>query len=111
MKLQEQIRKILKEETNTSIRLRRRLSMLDHEVEYRLKSTYRPAYICINYVSGEELLAVVMEAVIESMYFNHFSNIDDNSVEWGEIYRDMVKYITNKYGDKIKEYYHINCGN
>ena len=109
MKLQEQIRKILKEETNTKIRLRRRLSMLDHEVEYRLKSIYRPNNIC-RYESGEELLDVVMETAIDSMYYNYFSNIDDNSVEWGEIYRDMVKYITNKYGDKIKEYYHINCG-
>lgn len=110
MKLQEQIRKILKEETNTSIRLRRRLSMLDYEVESKLKSVYRPDKICGLYKSGEELLNVVMETVIESMYYNYFSNIDDNSGEWGEIYRDMVKYITNKYGDKIKEYYHINCG-
>jgi hypothetical protein len=110
MNPQEQIRKILKEDTNGNIRLRRRLSMLDYEVEYRLSATYRPDYICRLYKSGEELLDVVMETAIESMYYNYFSNIDDNSGEWGEIYWNMVEYVRNKYGDKIKEYYHINCG-
>jgi hypothetical protein len=52
-----------------------------------------------------------MEAAIESMYWNYFANIDDNSGEWSEIYYGMVKYIKDKYGEKIKEYYHINCGN
>lgn len=28
-----------------------------------------------------------------------------------EMYYAMIKYIENKYGNKIKEYYHINCGN
>jgi hypothetical protein len=26
------------------------------------------------------------------------------------MYRTMVKYINDKHGDNIKEYYHINCG-
>ena len=110
MNLQEQIRRILKEETKMNIRLRRRLGMLDYEVEHRLRAVYRPDNIC-RYQSGEELLNVVGEAVIEFMYYNHFADIDDNSGEWGEIYYDMVKYIKDKYGEKIKEYYHINCGN
>jgi len=110
MNLQEHIRRILKEETKINIRLRRRIAMLDYEVESRLGSIYRPDNIC-RYESGEELLDVVGEAAIESMYWNYFADIDDNSGEWGEIYYDMVKYIKDKYGEKIKEYYHINCGN
>jgi hypothetical protein len=58
---------------------------------------------------GEELLDVVGETAIDSMYWNYFANIDDNSVEWGEIYYDMFEYIKNKYGEKIIEYYKINC--
>lgn len=108
--LQEQIRRILKEETKMNIRLKRRLGMLDYEVEHRLSVIYRADTIC-RYESGEELLDVVGEAAIDSMYWNYFANIDDNSAEWGEIYHNMVKYITDKYGEKIKEYYHINCGN
>ena len=106
--LQEQ--RIIEEETKMNIRLRRRLAMLDYEVEHRLRTIYRPDNIC-RYESGEELLDVVGEAAIESMYWNYFADIDDNSGEWGEIYYDMVKYIKDKYGEKIKEYYHINCGN
>ena len=110
MNLQEQIRRILKEETNTNIRLRRRMVALDNEF-YRLMSTvYRPDNIC-RYQSGEELLNVVGESVIEFMYYNHFADIDDNSREWSVMYYGMVEYIKDKYGEKIKEYYHINCGN
>ena len=110
MNLQEQIRRILKEETKMDTRLRRRLGVIDDKF-YRLMSTvYRPDEIC-RYQSGEELLNVVEEAVIEFMYYNHFADIDDNSGEWDEMYYGMVEYIKDKYGEKIKEYYHINCGN
>jgi hypothetical protein len=107
-KLQEQIRRILKEETKIKPFIRRRLGMLDYEVEYRLSAIYRPDNIC-QYKNGDELVEVVMEAAIDSMYFNYFYT-DDNSGDWVNMYYDMVKYIRNKYGDKIKEYYHINCG-
>lgn len=93
-----------------NIRFRRRINMVDWEVEYKLQTIYRPDNIC-RYISGEELLNVVGAASIESMYWNYFSDIDDNSGEWAEIFYDMVEYIKNKYGEKIKEYYHINCGN
>ena len=108
--LQEQIRRILKEETKMNIRLKRRLGMLDYEVEHRLRAVYRPDNIC-RYESGDELVEVVMEAAIDSMYWNYFADTDDNSGDWVNMYYDMVKYIREKYGDKIKEYYHINCGN
>jgi hypothetical protein len=107
--LQEQIRRILKEETKINPFLRRRLGMLDYEVEYRLSAIYRPDNIC-PHKNGDELVEVVMEAAIESMYWNYFADIDENSEKWVNTYYDMVKYIRNKYGDKIKEYYHINCG-
>jgi hypothetical protein len=104
--LQEQ--RIIEEETKMNIRLRRRLGMLDYEVEHRLSVIYRADTIC-RYESGEELLDVVGDAAIDSMYWNYFANIDDNSAEWGEIYHNMVKYITDKYGEKIKNYYVENC--
>jgi hypothetical protein len=112
MNLQEQIRRILKEETKMNTRLIRRLGMVDNEF-YRLMSTvYRPDIICGYYRSGEELLDVVGAAVIEFMYFNHFSDmVEDHTGKWGEIYDEMLNYINNKYGDEIKKYYHINCGN
>jgi hypothetical protein len=107
--LQEQIRRILKEETDVSTYLRRRIGMLDYEIEYRLSAIYRPNNIC-QYENEDELLDVIMEAAIDSMYWNYFANIDDNSGEWANIYYDMVKYIRDKYGDEIRKYYIDNCG-
>ncbi len=107
--LQEQIRRILKEETEVSTYLRRRLGMLDYEIEYRLSAIYRPDNIC-QYKNGDELVEVVMEEAIDSMYWNYFADTDDNSEEWVNIYYEMVKYIRDKYGDEIRNYYIDNCG-
>ena len=90
-------------------RLRRRLGMVDNEFYRLMSAVYRPDNIC-RYRSGEELLDVVGEAVIEFMYYNHFADIDDNSGEWAEIYWDMVKYVRKKYGEQIKKLYNDNCG-
>jgi len=102
--------RILKEQTNMNNRLKRRLGMLDYEIESKMRAVYRPDNIC-QYKNGDELVEVVMEAAIDSMYWNYFADTDDNSGDWVNMYYDMVKYIREKYGDKIKEYYHINCGN
>jgi len=111
MNLQEQIRRILKEETKLVTRLRRRLDMLDYEVEYGLKTTYTPDYICRKFASDEELLDVVIDTSIEHMHWNYFGDIDEDSEEYALLYISMVDYINKKYGKEIKEYYHINCGN
>jgi tetrahydromethanopterin S-methyltransferase subunit G len=116
MNLQETIRKILREERKPSNFLKRRLEMLDYEVEslfYEVEhriETYSGIDICIIYKSGVDLFETIMENSISNMYFNYYSNIDDNSIEWSHEYLDMVNYITNKYQDKIIKYYEDNCG-
>jgi hypothetical protein len=110
MSLQEQIRRILKEETNMNIYLRRRLGIIDNGFHRLMKEVYTPDNLCWH-LSGEDLLEHVIQSVINFMYFNHFSNLDDDEKLWNEIYNDIENYIKDKYGEKIKEYYHINCGN
>jgi hypothetical protein len=110
MSLKQQIRRLLKESISIDPRVKRRITLLDDELLYRMSAIYRPDNIC-RYVSGEELLEVIIEAVIDTMYWTYFSDIDDNSKEWGIMYRTMVEYINDKYGEEIKKYYHINCGN
>jgi hypothetical protein len=51
-----------------------------------------------------------MENAIDFMYYNYFSNIDDNSGEWAHIYLDMVNYIRKNYQYKIMKHYDDNCG-
>jgi hypothetical protein len=109
MNLHEHIRHILREETKINPLLRRRLHLIDDEVEMRLRTIYSPKNIC-RFVSGEELLEVITDAVIDNMYFKFFSGLDDDGRLWNEVGQDMDDYIKNKYGDKIMKYYHINCG-
>jgi len=110
MNLQESIRRILKEDRNISNFLRRRLDMLDYEVERGLNGPFGGANICIFFKSEEDFFESVMENAIDAMYYNYFSHIDDNSGEWANEYLDMVYYIRNKYKDKIMKHYDDNCG-
>jgi len=109
MSLKQQIRRLLKESISIDPRVKRRITLLDDELLYRMSAIYRPDNIC-RYVSGEELLEVIIETVIDTMYWSYFSDMDDNSSEWNKSYYFMYDYMKDKYGEKIKEYYHINCG-
>ena len=91
--------------------LRRRLDMLDYEVEKNLYGQpFGGSNICIFFKSDIEYFESIMENSIDAMYYNYFSHIDDNSGEWAHEYLDMVNYIRNKYQDKIMKHYDDNCG-
>ena len=109
MNLQESIRRILREETEIPLSLRRRINIIDEILPYKVEHYYKPNSVC-RYVSGEEFVEVVMYSVIDTMYYDHFGDIDDDSKEWMIMFKTMEKYIKDNYGDKLKEYYHINCG-
>ena len=108
--LKESIRKVLKEDRQPSNFLRRRLDMLDYEVERGFNGPFGGSNICIFFKSDIEFFESVMENAIDAMYYNHFSHIDDGSGEWANEYLDMVDYIRNKYKDKIMKHYDDNCG-
>jgi hypothetical protein len=98
-------------ETKMNTRLRRRIKQLDDEVERVIEMLYGPEDVC-SYGSAEDLFQLVAEDTIDAMKWTYFSDVSDNNTrEWVEIYYDMLKYLENTYRDKIKEYYHINCGN
>lgn len=100
---------ILMEESKMSTYLRRRLEMLDYEVESRIgKGFYGPDVVCVHYKNEEDLYDAIMESSIENMYWNYFVTMEE---EWPTIYLDMVKYIGSKYGDEIRNYYADNCFN
>ena len=109
MNLHEHIRNILREETKMNPLLRRRLHLIDYEVESRIGTIYTPQNIC-RFESAEELLDVITDAVIDSMYYEYFPNLDDERL-WNEMYQDMADYIKNKYGKSIMVYYQNNCEN
>ena len=110
MNLQETIRRVLKEERKPSNSLRRRFDILDYEIEKSLNSQFSGINLCIIFKNDIEFFESVMENSIDFMYYNHFSNMDDNSGEWAHTYLDMVNYIRENYQYKIMKHYDDNCG-
>ena len=101
---------ILREDKKPINWVRRRYGLIDDEFNRLMHKVYGPDKICM-YRSGEELVMVVTEAVAENLYFNTFYNLDNDSKEWEEVYDSIIGYMQYKYGKKLEEYYHINCGN
>ena len=93
---------------NTS-RIKRRLQIIDHLVKYSIKNFYDSEKICELYENSEEFLSVLIEAVIHRMYYDYFGDISDESEDWSEIYNFIEKYIKNKHGYNIMEYYYKKC--
>jgi len=109
--LQESIRRILKEETDFTLRVRRIISELDSLLLQKMKDAYKPETICRFYKSSQELFEHIAHSVISDIYYTHFDDyVDDLSEEWEKMYYFMFEYLHHKYGNEIDQYYHINCG-
>lgn len=109
MKLKKSIKRILREETEIPIRARRRITIIDELLPFKVKNYYKPDFLC-KYTSDEEFIEVLTYSVIETMYWDYFGDMDDNLKEWNIIFEYMEKYIKDNYGERLKTYYHTNCG-
>jgi len=97
------------EEKKMSMALRRRLSMLNYEVESRIgKGFYAPNQVC-KFENEDELLDVITQSAIDEIYWNHFAHIENGLKEWNIIHSEMEEYIEKKYGDEIRNYYVETC--
>lgn len=94
---------------NQKIKLLRRLPSIDDLVKTALEDIYTPSKICDLYDSGETLLDVITEFVVERMYYGYFSDVDDLSDEWRETYEMIVKYVKDVYSNGINDYYNNQC--
>lgn len=112
MNLQESIIKVLREETSSTINIiRRRLDSVDWLVDFSVKEIEGQYNGICNVGTYENFLEIIIEKTGDGMYWDYFANtIDDDSKEWEEMYRFISIYIYNKFDDKLREYYHINCG-
>ena len=112
MNLQESIRRILREETSNPINLiLRRLESLDWWVEFSVREIERQYNGVCNVRTPENFVEIVIEKSGDGMYWSYFSErIDDSSEEWGQMYRFIEKYVETKFGNKLREHFHIQCG-
>lgn len=99
------------------LRVLRRLDAIENLIEYRLDdyedmilSNNDSRFFRLCDENENYFYEVVSVWVIERMYYNHFSDIDDTSEEWSEIYHMMEKYIDTLYSKKIKDFFNDRCG-
>jgi hypothetical protein len=107
MSLKETIKRVLREEI-APMKVLRRTHEIDREFKRVMNSVYRPDNIC-EYKDGSELFEVVMESILENLYFNTFYQMSDLSDEWEQIVDFIYNYTWEKYGKELLTYYNDNC--
>ena len=110
--MREKIRHILKEETSNPVNtIKRRLDVVDWMVEFSVRDIQRQHGDICNVKTADFFVEIVIEKVGDGMYWDHFADaIDDYSPEWTQMYRFIEKYVEHKFGDKLRQHYHMQCG-
>ena len=97
-------------EKNSALRAIRRTHLIDEEVSRLMDNVYTVDKICDNYSDGEELIDVVVYAVIENLYFHTFYNIfKNNDDNWNYAAKYIYDYVYEKYSVGIINYYKTAC--
>jgi hypothetical protein len=91
------------------LQVKRKISAINTGIEYLLNRVYTVPKICENYVSYDEFIQVISEAIAERIYLYFFSDLDDQGEEWGEIYNGIMKYVDIVWGDRLESYFEKNC--
>jgi hypothetical protein len=98
------------------LRLLRRLYAIENLVEYRLDDYVdmilsNNSYRFFKFCDKDEtyFFLVVSQWVVEQMYYNYFSDVDDTSEEWSEMYKMMEEYIDKLYSKIIKDFFNNRC--
>ncbi len=113
MNLQENIRRILREETSDPIivALRRRVRDLDWFIWFEVRELDRRQIggIC-SFKTPESFIEAVIERVDDGIYWDYFSTfIDDDSEDRAVMYRFIEKFIKDNYDNDLRVHFNITC--
>lgn len=97
---------IITENQELKLILLRRLSAIDGLIDYYCNRV--SGYIDFCNYPFEVFLEAVGSDIIDAMYYDYFSDLDDDGEEWGFLYKMMRKYIRKKQ-EKIRNYYDSKC--
>ena len=100
-----EVMEILNEDWKIS--LRRRIQNIDELIPSSIREVKDRHNICKYTV--DIYVSAVAANVIEHMYWDFFSDIDDGSEVWVEMYNTMEKYIFDKFGQELRVNWQINC--
>ena len=99
---------VLREEINPVLRkVMRRTAAIDWEIEFAVRKVKIQNNVC--FMGEDAFIETVIEKTIDSMYWDFFSDIDDNSKEWASAYYFMEQYINDNFVDKLRQNYQLNC--
>ena len=99
---------IITEEQNLRFRLKRRLHVIDNHIEYYCKNVSGYFNICVYDI--DYFVDAVGEEIVNDMYYNYFSDVDDTSEGWKFLY-EMIKNHIQSHFKTIKKFYNKECGN
>lgn len=103
---------LITEKQNNLISLKRRFFSIDELINKRMKEVYKwrgNFYVDYCDYGSDTFIDVVAEWVVEKMYYEYFSDMDDSGDEWGEIHHAINDYIEKYHSEKIVELYNKIC--
>jgi hypothetical protein len=107
------IRHILKEETSGPLlAIRRRTDMIDNVFPKIVDNVVNRFGFDICQMGEPKIfIETVTDALSESLYWTYFSTaLDDDTEQWDIIYRFIIEYVEDKYGEQLTQLFHANCG-
>lgn len=99
-------------ESVDELRYRRRIKDVDKVIKQTigdLLKHYGTSSFCYTFTQPKSFLNAVIDDVTTAIYYAWFSDMDDDSDEWGEIYNLNHEYISKIYGDRIIAAWNDNC--
>ena len=92
MKLLNSIKTILKEETEKSIFVRRRIHYIEDYLNYTIRVTNTSRNTC-RFKNADDYVDYIVEETVSRLWQGWFSQIDDMSEEWADILKEIEKHI------------------
>jgi len=111
--MKERIRHILKEETSKPLlAIRRRTDMIDDIFPKIVNDVvYRFGFDICQMGEPKIFIETVTDALAESLYWTYFSTaLDDDTEQWDIIYKFIIEYVDDKYGEQLTQFFRANCG-
>lgn len=99
-------------ESREELRYRRHIKEIDEIILSGISivsNEYNTQSFCSTFKSPRELIFTIIEEVSSIIYYRYFSEIDDESEEWGDVYELNYNYIKNIFGDEITLMWNRRC--
>ena len=86
------------------------INLIKFYISDKLRQVYHFLYDCELYSDSNEFFNVVAESIVEYCYNNYYARMmDDDSMEFGNIWFRLNRYIELNYEMEIKDWYNKNC--